>query len=89
MIIFTAGTGILVYLDLIAHLIRKQLRCLSKFEEHQIPKDFKLNLILYYSFHGKDESIGLEMLQGLEEIAQDSDLFTFKLILRDGSSKKR
>lgn len=33
---FTAGTGILVFVDLVAHLIRKNLSLLDKVEEQQL-----------------------------------------------------
>lgn len=35
-IAFAAGTGVLVFLDLVAHLIRKNLGLLSKEEEEMI-----------------------------------------------------
>jgi hypothetical protein len=47
-IAFTAGTGILVFVDLVAHLIRKNLGQLEKQEEQQLNKGF--TFILYVSF---------------------------------------
>ena len=48
-IAFCAGTGILVFLDLVAHLIRKNLGLLTKEENYQINgRDFKF--ILHASF---------------------------------------
>jgi len=35
-IAFTAGTGILIFVDLVAHLIRKNLGQLEKHEEQQL-----------------------------------------------------
>jgi hypothetical protein len=45
---FTAGTGILVYLDLVAHLIRKKLGLLSEKEAKMLSEDFKL--VFFISF---------------------------------------
>jgi hypothetical protein len=47
-IAFTAGTGILVFVDLVAHLIRKNLGQLEKQEEQHLNKGF--TFILYVSF---------------------------------------
>jgi NAD(P)H-flavin reductase len=47
-IAFTGGTGILVFIDLVAHLIRKNLDQLDSNEEKQLRKGF--TFILYVSF---------------------------------------
>jgi NAD(P)H-flavin reductase len=47
-IAFTAGTGILVFIDLVAHLIRKNLGQLDVNEEKQLKTKF--TFILYVSF---------------------------------------
>ncbi len=47
-IAFTGGTGILVFIDLVAHLIRKNLGQLDTTEEKQLSKGF--TFILYVSF---------------------------------------
>lgn len=46
---FAAGTGILVFIDLIAHLIRKNLGLLNKEEESLLSENFKF--IFYFSYH--------------------------------------
>jgi len=45
---FTAGTGILVFIDLVAHLIRKNLGHLDAQEDSQLSPSFKF--VLYVSF---------------------------------------
>jgi hypothetical protein len=45
---FTAGTGILVFIDLVAHLIRKNLGQLDAQEDSQLSPSFKF--VLYVSF---------------------------------------
>lgn len=50
-IAFAAGTGILVFIDLVAHLIRKNLKQLSSNEDSMLSSDFKF--ILYTSFVSK------------------------------------
>lgn len=65
-IAFTAGTGILVFVDLVAHLIRKNLNLLP-IEEHQLlQKDFKF--VLFVSFPNRKDSVALELVDGLVEL---------------------
>lgn len=65
---FTAGTGILVFVDLVAHLIRKNLNLLPTEEHSQLSTDFKF--VLYCSFPNKEESIALELVEGLAELTK-------------------
>ena len=58
-IAFTAGTGILVFIDLVAHLVRKNLGQLDSKEDAQLSKGFQF--ILYVSFPKQEESIAFEM----------------------------
>ena len=58
-IAFTAGTGVLVFIDLVAHLIRKTLGQLPVEEDSQLSSSFKFEL--YVSFPNPEEAIGLEM----------------------------
>jgi len=52
-IAFVAGTGVLPFMDLAAHLVRKFLNLLDNGENHMIdPNGFKL--ILYVSYHGRN-----------------------------------
>jgi NAD(P)H-flavin reductase len=49
---FTAGTGCLVFLDLVAHLIRKNLGLLTK-EEGEMLSSTNFKFILYVSFRSR------------------------------------
>ena len=67
---FAAGTGVLVFLDLVAHLILRLVANngeINIFEGQTAPlvdiTSFKL--ILYTSFASREEAIGLEMLEAL------------------------
>ena len=56
---FTAGTGILVFIDLVAHLTRKVLGLLTEEENSQL--SIKFRFVLYAAFPKEEEGIGLEM----------------------------
>ena len=63
-VIFAAGTGILPFMDLIAHLLLsvKQPELLSS---HKVdPNSFKL--VLYTSFLNEKEAVGLELIEALK-----------------------
>ena len=63
-IAFTAGTGCLVFVDLVAHLIRKNNDLLREKEEAFIDKkDFKF--VFFVSFPTREEGIALELCEGL------------------------
>eukprot|EP00347_Sterkiella_histriomuscorum_P007376 403349177 len=85
-IAFTAGTGILVFLDLVAHLIRKNLGLLNSQEDDQISlQNFKF--ILYASFHSKAEAIGFDLCKGLELISNQLGKQNFEYIVRFGKDE--
>lgn len=67
---FAAGTGILVFIDLVAHLILRLVANngeINIFDGQNVPmidiNSFKL--ILYTSFSTREEAIGLEMIEAL------------------------
>jgi hypothetical protein len=57
---FTGGTGILVFVDLVAYLIRRNLKLMDTQEASQID-DSNFRFVLYASFPSREESIALEM----------------------------
>lgn len=62
---FVAGTGVLVFVDLVAHIARKVMGLISNQEENeQLGKDFKFHL--FCSFKNKDEAVAMEMLELLD-----------------------
>ena len=77
---FTAGTGCLVFMDLVAFLVRKNLNILKKHEQENLSDDFKF--IFYVSFPNKLDSVGLEMIEGLDELTKKLGLNNFELVKR-------
>ena len=80
---FAAGTGVLVFVDLVAYLVRQQLELKSEDEEQdsELSQDFKF--VLYASFASEDEAIALDFLQAASESL--GDRFELRLRLSDGS----
>ncbi|MFS8160340.1 MAG: hypothetical protein ACMG6E_09070, partial [Candidatus Roizmanbacteria bacterium] len=68
-IAFATGTCCLVFVDLIAHLIRKNLDLLSEYEKATGLKD-DFRFVLFASFASREDSIGLEMMEGLRDICK-------------------
>ena len=83
-IAFAAGTGVLVFIDLVSHLI---LRILSENEGVDVGQftEPKINLngfkfVLYTSFANENEAIGLALVQALKTLCEKhgySGLFQF------------
>jgi len=57
---FSAGTGILVFIDLVAKIALGELDLIKE----KLHSNFKFNL--YASFRNKEEAIGLDLLQNLD-----------------------
>ena len=75
---FTAGTGVLVFLDIVARMLLGNLGIIP--ESECFHKYFKFHL--YVSFLSREESVGLDFLKILEMIQKKKGLEQFKLILR-------
>ncbi len=88
-IAYTAGTGILVFVDLIAYLIRRNLGLMSEPEASQIDdKDFKF--IFYASFPSKEEGIAMDLCQGLDALCKQHSINNFEFHVRlSNESKER
>ena len=63
-VVFSAGTGVLCYLDIVAHLILKHLKLIP--ENQCVDDSFKL--VFYVTFRSRDEGIGLDLIEGLERL---------------------
>jgi hypothetical protein len=63
-IAFVAGTGVLVFIDLVAFLIRQDLDLLSKSDNEILNKD-KFKFTLYASFASAQDAVALDLLEGL------------------------
>lgn len=66
---FVAGTGVLVFVDLVAFLIRLNLGLLNGFAEKIIIKE-KFKFTLYVSFANEADSIAMDLLEGLKIICE-------------------
>jgi hypothetical protein len=87
-IAFTGGTGTLVFVDLVAHLIRKNLNLLKEEEEDKISdKNFKF--VFYVSFPNRQDSVALELLEGLHELTKRLGMNNFELVKRISNEGKQ
>lgn len=83
---FCAGTGVLVFLDLVAHLLMRNV-FLSKLSDENVDPQFKwikqdFEFHLYVAFQDSDQSIGLELCEALERINEKLHYTNFKLTIR-------
>ena len=83
---FCAGTGVLVFLDLVAHLLMRNV-FLSKQPADQVDPQFMqlkddFEFHLYVAFQDADQSIGLQLCEGLERINERLKYNNFKLTIR-------
>ena len=84
-VVFAAGTGMLVFIDLVAHLILRLIANngeINIFNDKAVPmidlNSFKL--ILYTSFATREEAVGLEMIEALQNACKKyghNNLFEF------------
>lgn len=65
-IAFCAGTGVLVFLDLVAYLLLQSTKLLGADQAKQLSNDFQLHL--YVSFNSRDSAIGLELCEKMKEL---------------------
>lgn len=76
---FCAGTGVLVFLDLVAHLL-----ILNSLPSDKVPKEmqtfYKLpgfKFHLYVAFQNREQSIGLDLIEALQKVNQVRQLDNF------------
>jgi hypothetical protein len=79
-ITFTVGTGLVVFIDLVAHLIKKNLGLLNERESARLDDSFKF--VLYVSFATREDSIALDLLEGLQTINTKLGKNNFELHVR-------
>lgn len=80
-IAFTAGTGCLLFLDLVAHLVRKNLKMLNSEEEKKLDSN-TFKFIFFMSFPSREESVALELCEGLKNLCTKYHLNNFELHVR-------
>lgn len=73
---FAAGTGVLVFIDLVAQLALVNLGNLDTLDREQ----FKLHL--YVSFPNRKQAVGLELFEALQKYCEKKGLINFELHLR-------
>jgi len=81
---FAAGTGVLVYLDLVARLILQNSGNLPE-ECEKFADDFCFHF--FVSFVNRDESIGLDLCEALVELNKSKGINNFTLTVRISESK--
>lgn len=81
--VFAGGTGILVFIDMIARLALGLMSAVPVNE--RLHQDFKLEL--YYSVRNKSEAIALELLTCLVDYCAANNLDNFKLTMRFSDQK--
>jgi len=65
---FVGGTGVLVFMDLVALMSRQTLGLLNNQPSVRIFEGKTFKFVLYASFPSREEALGLELLEGLREI---------------------
>lgn len=67
---FLAGTGVLVFIDFVAYIMRANLGLLEKDEMPvgMFDKASLFKFVLYASFDNRRDAFALELLEGLYEI---------------------
>ena len=83
---FCAGTGVLVFLDLVAHLLMRNV-FQSRLPEDKVEPQFlrlkeDFEFHLYVAFTDADQTIGLELCEALERINVKFHYKNFKLTVR-------
>lgn len=76
----------MVFLDLVAHLIRKVLGLLSEEENFMLEDDFKF--VLFVSFKNREEGIALELLEMFSLLCKKMHLDVFELYERFSDTNK-
>ncbi len=79
---FLAGTGVLVFMDLVALISRFHLGILNNDPLGLFAKESTFKLVLFVSFPDESHSIGLDLLRSLHSYCQKNSFTTFELILR-------
>jgi hypothetical protein len=85
-IAFTAGTGVLVFVDLVANLIRFNLSLDKPTKSERFEKDFKF--VLFVSFPNRNDSVALELCDGLAEVTKKLGFTNFEIVKRFSNESK-
>ena len=80
---FAAGTGVLTFMDLVAHIAATNLNLNEKLKVDPndcIGDGFKL--VLHVAYQQKIDAIGLEMMERLRKFCQDYNFNNFVLFVK-------
>ena len=83
-VIFAGGTGILVFLDVVALLVLQHCAVTGT----NFGPEFKLTI--YFAAPSRDEAIGIELLEHFQSVCEHlqlDDRFTLKMRLGDAKEK--
>ena len=78
----------LVFVDLVALLIRLNLGLIQRDCNPIFGKGTTFKLVIYASFATRQDAVGLALLEGLQEITEGKKLENFELILRISSESR-
>lgn len=86
---FAAGTGVLVFIDLVMQLALVNMGLAHKvINDHtQVLDHERFLLVLYVSFPSRDEAVGLELFEALSKYCTAKGLKNFELVLRLSKEK--
>ena len=77
-----------MFVDLVAHLIRKNINLLPEHEDSQLSKrDFKF--VFYCSFRDRESGIAVEMMQALSEISKKTKMNNFEINIRFSNESRQ
>ena len=84
---FCAGTGVLVFLDLISHMLLRSYYKHCVKDQSKVPKEMKqlrddFTLLFYVSMLSMDSEIGLNICEALEKVNRKLGETNFKLTVR-------
>ena len=82
---FAAGTGVLVFIDIVAKMLMQTQNLLK--DEDQFNKDFKF--VFFASFVSREEAIGLDLMEGLANLMREQGSDAFELRLRLSKDEKQ
>jgi|688.fasta_scaffold173447_4 hypothetical protein len=80
---FAAGTGVLTFMDLVAHIAATNLKLNEKLGVNPndcIGDGFKL--VLHVAYKEKTDALGLEMMQRLREFCENNKFNNFELFVK-------
>ena len=85
-IAFVAGTGSLVFVDLVALLLRINLDLMPSHHSHILTNE-KFKFVLFASFQNRYEAVGIEIMEGLDKICKAKGINNYEFHVRFSDQK--